>query len=380
MKKQSLFTSICLSALAIFGSAQARPPSTLYSVAFEEKFDGNSIDTSVWNFRTDNKAFSVQKPSNVAITNGQLSLGMKKEKVLDKSFSGSGIVSKAKFGYGYYEVTAKTTTNKGWHNSWWMMAGDGSTTFGPGRHIEIDSFEIDTSHPETISAGLNIWRDNQNLGVPRCQNPNPPFNSSAGFHTYGVNWYEGYVDFYIDNQRYCSIPYSTKTLRQDPVNLWLTALAYQQPVTVGGTPQLFDNVRYYRRNAYIYSGGFGYDEKGGGWTDSKIPGFGLMPARYSCEPGAKSIYQPRILQTGDYEVYIWKTAAANSDPSAVVSVTYAGGTNTRKVNLRDGQSGWVRLGQYRFNRGAQGQVVNTLNPASNGLTCTRASAVKFIRS
>eukprot|EP01035_Chromulina_nebulosa_P035603 gene35603-47881_t len=106
----------------------ADPPTTQYGLAWEETFSGTSVDTSRWNFRTDVKALSAQIAANAVIDNGQLSLLMKQENVSGKAYSGAGIVSKQLFGYGYYEVRAKNTTNTGWHNSFWMMAGDGSDT------------------------------------------------------------------------------------------------------------------------------------------------------------------------------------------------------------------------------------------------------------
>ena len=129
--------------LGVAGSAQAEPPSSLYALAWEDTFGGTSVDTSRWNFRTDVKRFSSQRPANAVVSNGRFSILMKREDDRGMQYT---------FGYGYYEVVARTTTNQGWHNSFWMMRGDGSTTFGPGRYLEIDSFEIDTQRPSTISA------------------------------------------------------------------------------------------------------------------------------------------------------------------------------------------------------------------------------------
>ncbi len=375
MKKTSLAMAVSIG--CAIGPAHAQPPSSLYSVAWEETFSGSSVDTSRWNFRTDVKRLSSQVAANAVISNGQLSLLMKQQSDRGMAYTGAGIVSKQAFGYGYYEVVARTSSNQGWHNSFWMMFGDGSSTFAAGRHLEIDSFEIDTQSPSTISVGTIRWDGQPGttpLGSDRCPQPSPTFNSSAAFHTYGANWYEGAIDFYIDNVKHCTTPYSATQYRQDPVNIWLTAIAYLAPVTVGGSPQLFDNVRYYKRNQYVQNGQFGYSESGAGWQDSSLQGFGLIPQRYNCTAGTSSRYAPFFRQAGNYNVYIWKTASSNADSAATVAITTGGATTRRTVDFRTGSSGWIDLGQFNFAAGESGSVQNIV-----GSGCQRAGAVKFIR-
>lgn len=363
--------------------ARAAPPSSLYGLAFEETFSGSSVDTSRWNFRTDVKALSAQLAANAVIDTGQLSILMKQENVSGKQYTGGGIVSKQLFGYGYFEVTAKTTTNQGWHNSFWMMAGDGSDTFAAGRYLEIDQSEINTQNPSTVPSGLEIWNgqagSGANIGAPRCSDYSPGSSTAAAFHTYGADWREGAIDFYFDGVKYCTIPYSTTQYRQDPVNIWLTAIAYTSPVTVGGTPQLYDNVRFYKKDQYIMNGRYGYSESGTGWADSSLAGFGLMPQRYSCTAGDSAVFAPGFNQSGNYEVSIWKTVNANADTAARVTVTYSGGSWTAPpMNFSTGTSGWVDLGNFHFDAAGTSPPIGVTNTVVSG--CQRAGAVKFVRT
>lgn len=361
--------------------ALADPPSTQYGLAWEETFSGASVDPSRWNFRTDVKALSAQLAANAVIDNGQLSLLMKQQAVSGKSYTGGGIVSKQLFGYGYFEVRAKNTTNTGWHNSFWMMAGDGSDTFAAGRYLEIDQAEIETADQTHVPSGLQIWNgqagSGANIGGPRCSTYSPGVNLTAAYHTYGADWREGAIDFYLDGVKYCTIAYSTTTYRQDPVNIWLTAIAYQSPVSVGGTPQYYDTVRFYKKDQYIMNGRYGYSEAGSGWTDSTLTGFGLMPQRYSCTAGAKAIFAPGFNQSGSYHVYIWKTVNANADTAAEVTVNDASGSTTSTINFTAGTSGWVDLGTHTFNVGESNPAIGVTNTVHSG--CQRAGAAKFVR-
>lgn len=65
-------------------AAAATAPSSWYGLAWEEDFNGSSVDTSRWNFRTDVKALLVQLAANAVIDNGQLGLLMKQQSVSGK--------------------------------------------------------------------------------------------------------------------------------------------------------------------------------------------------------------------------------------------------------------------------------------------------------
>jgi beta-glucanase (GH16 family) len=357
------------------------PPTTQYGLAWEETFSGASVDTSRWNFRTDVKALSAQLAANAVIDNGQLSLLMKQQSVSGKAYTGGGVISKQAFGYGYFEVRAKNTTNTGWHNSFWMMAGDGHDTFAAGRYLEIDQAEIETADQTHLPSGLQIWNGQAgtgaNIGGPRCATYAPGVNLTAAYHTYGADWREGAIDFYLDGVKYCTLPYSTTQYRQDPVNIWLTAIAYRTPVSVGGTPQYYDTVRFYKKHQYVMNGRYGYSESGSGWQASTLPGFGLMPQRYSCTPGDTATFAPGFNQAGNYHVYIWKTVNANADTQAEVKVKAASGTTTTTMNFTTGASGWVDLGTHSFSIGATNPEIGVTNTVHAG--CQRAGAVKFIR-
>ena len=378
--------SVLVLAPALDQAAYAAPPSPLYGIAWEDTFTGTSVDTSRWNFRTDAKRLSVQETDNAVIVNNQLNLLMEAEtnvvNGVTYNYTGGGVVSKQKFGYGYFEVQARTTSNRGWHNSFWMMAGDGSNTFAAGRWLEIDQSEIDSQNPRSIPSGLQIWDGQEGSGnntPSRCTTYTVPNGGSTadGLHTYGADWREGAIDFYFDGVKYCTRSYPTNTYRQDPINIWLTALAYIAPVDTGGTAQIYDNVRFYKRDQYVMNGRYGYSESGADWADSTITGFGLMPQRYSCTAGDAAVFAPGFNQSGNYQVYIYKVVHPNADTQAEITVRTTSGTQTSTLNFRTGSSGWVDLGQYYFNQASSAAGQSVTNTVHSG--CQRAGAVKFVR-
>ena len=51
----------------------------VYILAFHDEFDGKSLDTKKWVYRTDSKHWSTQEPENVEVRDGNLLLHLKKE-------------------------------------------------------------------------------------------------------------------------------------------------------------------------------------------------------------------------------------------------------------------------------------------------------------
>lgn len=81
---------------------------------WSDEFNGDSLDTSKWVYRTDSKHWSTQLPQNVSLRDGRLILAVKKEEAGSKHYTGSGVISKEAFRYGYYEARFKVPPGAGW--------------------------------------------------------------------------------------------------------------------------------------------------------------------------------------------------------------------------------------------------------------------------
>lgn len=373
-----LFASVAL-------HAQTVPPN--YELQWSDTFDGTALDASKWNYRTDTKVDNgitgAQLPSNISVDgNNHLNISLNQQHLGAATFTGGGIVSKAAFRYGYYEVQAKTTANYGWHSAFWLFAGTGTTTYVTTSSTEIDDFEINSdpnAATTNISMGVIEWANGGTVpGGSRCNTSKQPnFNTDSGYHTYGVEWTEQTVTYYLDGQNICSQSYPPTQHTHDLVNIWLTAIPYLSGVSVANNPSptSFAGVAYYVRDYYIGNNETGYAEYGNGWNNSALPGYSGLPSRYSCSAGAVAMWTPTILAPGNYDVQVYQISDSGSDHAAQLSVTYNGGTATRTVDFTSGPSGWVDLGTYPFAAGSQGFLTNT----NSGSGCTRASMVKFVR-
>lgn len=204
-----------------------------YKLQWADDFNGQSLDLTKWMYRTDVKALSAQRAENVRVEDGHLVILLKKEDHRSMNHTGGGVISKQRFRYGYYEARAQMHGGAGWHQSVWAMAaGDGSTTFPETMRTEIDGMEFDSDIVTKGHMGLIIWNGPETRRPLTCspgvyRNP-LGFDASAAFHTYGFEWTETNVKFYLDGDLRCSLDYPTSAGEHDAINFWLTAIGYAQ--------------------------------------------------------------------------------------------------------------------------------------------------------
>ena len=381
MRRDALFALIC--SIFVCGTnaclhAQTGAPAN-YVLLWSDSFNNGVLNQALWNYRSDTKALSAQLPSNVSVTSdGQLDISLLKQDFAGEAYTGGGIVSKAKFRYGFYQVQSKVTANPGWHASFWLEAGDGRTTYDPSSKTEIDAYEINSDVPGIISAGILEWSNGQQFGSTRCNaNYRPGFSTADASHTYGVEWTEQGITYYLDRKPFCTQAYPPTAHPHDLLNIWLTAIGYKPDISVANnpSPNVFANFKVYIRDYYVRSMETGYAEYGRGWADSPLLGYSNLGSRYSLARDAFATFTPTILAAGKFDVQIYKIVHSNSDPKERVAVNYNGGRSTQAVDFTAGSDGWVDLGTFNFAAGSSGYV----QAAGSGTGTLRANMVKFVR-
>ncbi|WP_405709176.1 MULTISPECIES: family 16 glycosylhydrolase [unclassified Streptomyces] len=362
-------------------AAEASPPGNGWTLAFGDEFDGTAVDTDKWTFRTDVKAYSAQREENVTESGGSLSINLKKEAYAGKDFTGGGVVSKQRLRYGYYETRARINDGSGWHSSFWLMGGDGSTTFPADQRTEVDGFEIDSVNPTKLAHNVHSWKGSGVTG---------PVHYGSGtydsgldlrqWHTYGIDWSESGVKFYLDGTLKYTAPYTPAQWTHDYTAVWLTSIAYGTVPDATRLPSAmqFDYVRYWQRDYYVDNDGpaaYGYSASGT-WSASSLSGWTKdSPMTYACDAGATATWRPRLRSAGTYEVFVHKTATPGGDPAARVALDNNGTVTRSTVDERTGSSGWTSLGTRSYAEGTGAAVSLT----ASGTGCVHADAVKFVR-
>lgn len=249
-----------------------------YELAFEENFDGDALDTERWFYRADAKHRSVQRAEQVSVQNGAmvLTLATLRRPVQTKRYAGGGIVSRERFGYGYYETRASLgdgrdddrdgKVDEGWHHAFWAMAAHGDenghvqSTYPRFRRTEIDGYEIDDRHDyRAFTQHVIIWnqdgRESGRRPVPPADHVEPGANGGVNgatydptdWNVYGFLWTPEAVYFYVNGRRTAVAPYPASEYEHDALNVWLTAIAANWcDADPEKSVAMYDYFRYYQ--------------------------------------------------------------------------------------------------------------------------------------
>lgn len=219
-----------------------------YELTFSDEFDKSVINTNVWDYRTDSKHWSTQKAENVEVKDGFLYLNLKKEKSQGKDYTGSGLISKAKFKYGYYESKLKVPSGAGWHTSFWLMTHDGSGGTNTNvATVEIDILENDSKDRNGYYVNLHKWYDGHKDYIGKHVKAE---GLNDTFQTLACEYTPTFVKYYLNGSLVREM--SINDLKHSELNIWLTSIAS----FLGGTEfvddsalpsaAIFDYVKFYK--------------------------------------------------------------------------------------------------------------------------------------
>jgi beta-glucanase (GH16 family) len=367
------------------------PPSSEYTLAWSNNFPGTIVDSTKWMWRMGLTGESAQLATNVVLDGaGNMNItNLTQPNVIGTTqFTGGGLMSLATFRFGYFQVTAQTPVDTGWHTSFWLSGGaDSDESWNPvpqTAFTEIDGFQIDSQNPTQTETDWIPWTDNKAGTTSNCTktpyellyNSAGLVNSSTGSHTYGIEWTETGINYYVDNSMFCQQLYSAATNVASPVNILLTSIAdgSSAPTTPSNPEATFSNPQFYLRDYYVNAEDTGYAEYGSGWTNSTIAGFSSQPVRAACYAGDSAIYTPGILNAGSYQVYVYNVVGSGTDTDTAVTINTSAGPQIANP-LTSTVSQWVNEGIYSFAVGDASNVVLT-----RGNNCLEASMVKFCSS
>lgn len=364
--------------LAANDSRKTFPPKG-YSLAWGDDFDGSTVDTGKWNFRTDVKMDSSQRPENVTVEGGNLVIHVKKESHRGKQYTGGGVVSKPAFRYGYYEARVKMHGGGGWHQSVWGAHGVGETTYPAGMRTEIDGMEYDSDRPDRGHMGLILWngpgRSRSTTCSPGVYRGRLGFDATADFHVYGFEWREEDVRFYLDGELECVLPHPPSGQEHGSIGLWLTAIA--APAHAGKVDEaklpgrmLIDHAYFYAKDVYVDDGDAAYSDTGV-WSTAPGDGFAYSAVRRSCAGNSQAVWRPRLPAAGEYEVFFHRVPMQRHLGSSA-EIEVAG--IRKHIDFSEGPTGWVSLGKHRLAAG----IASVRLTRQSG--CAAADMVKFVKT
>lgn len=214
---------------------------------WEENFDGDELDSSVWTFELGNGCPNLcgwgnNEPQSYTDTNhrledGNLHITVKKEGAI---YTSTRIITKDKFEftYGKIETRAKLPVGTGVWPAFWMLGSNIDEVSWP-LCGEIDIVEYVGREPDMIFNSLHTqssFGNTVNTKKTRIE------DIEEGFHIYEANWTNKRIEFSVDGE----LLYTYNPINKN-VNTW----PFDQPffmilnVAVGGNfggPEIDDSI------------------------------------------------------------------------------------------------------------------------------------------
>lgn len=228
-------------------------PATVYTLVWNDEFDAPALNESEWDYRTSTrwdhatkKPVSICLPRNVSVTNGMLRIQMKVENHEGIPNTAGGIITKTRYKYGYYEVSAKMDAeDRGWHEAFWSAFGGNwpwPKDVKKQRWFEMDAFEhYSGAGRHSFSYGL-IEHQPVNRSVSR-EILTTDIDLGATFNRYGMEYTPDYFAFYF-NDVLLHVTDISSVGHADMV-LWLSAVSTALGNAKGDGECFFDYLRCY---------------------------------------------------------------------------------------------------------------------------------------
>ena len=168
------------------------------SPIFSTDFSNQAELARDWDFVSDdNRTFhSCRRPANAVASSAGLRLKTMLATDCHDKWSTAFIVSKARYGFGFFEARMKIANIKGMNNAFWMTTDDHPAT---GDHFEIDI--VEAQYPSYGHIGLQQYPAKGNKTLPHTgMGWGASFvdDLSSGFHDYGVLWRPNDMIFEVD--------------------------------------------------------------------------------------------------------------------------------------------------------------------------------------
>ena len=218
--KSSLFiSSICigLSALVISCNPdETQTVTTFTNLVMADEFDvdgapnpamwtsdiGDGSDQGIPGWGNNELQYYTDRPENVVVENGMLKITAINESFEGASYTSARINTKDSFEqqYGRFEARIKLPWGQGMWPAFWMLGSNSDLVTWPACG-EIDIMENRGSEPTIINGTIHGPGYSAGQSITKAYElENDRFDS--GFHIFGIEWGEDYINFYVDDALY----------------------------------------------------------------------------------------------------------------------------------------------------------------------------------
>lgn len=189
---------------------------TLNNLVWADEFDVDGApNTDLWNYDIGNGAeqgipgwgnnelqYYTDRPENVVVENGMLKIMALSESFGGSSYTSARINTKDLFEqkYGRFEARIQLPWGQGLWPAFWMLGANSDEVIWPACG-EIDIMENRGSEPTIINGTIHGPGYSGGESISKVFDlENDRFDT--GFHVFGIEWGERYINFYVDDVLY----------------------------------------------------------------------------------------------------------------------------------------------------------------------------------
>jgi beta-glucanase (GH16 family) len=172
-----------------------------YQLVWSDEFNGNTVDTTNWNFEINgegggNHEQEYYQATNATVSNGNLVITGRKEDVGSSHYTSARMTTQGKreFTYGRIEARLKMPVAQGFWPAFWML-GSNIKSVGWPASGEIDIMEhINT---DSLIYGTPHWDNNGHI-----QKGDTIASTPSDYHVYAIEWDASSIRWYLDQTKY----------------------------------------------------------------------------------------------------------------------------------------------------------------------------------
>lgn len=170
-----------------------------------DKIWGYDIGTGTNGWGNNELQYYTDRSSNVEVKDGMLKITAIKEDYEGAAYTSARLLTKGKFDqkYGRFEARMKLPWGQGMWPAFWLLGADFDTAGWP--HCgEIDIMENRGAEPTKVSGTVH------GPGYSAGNSVGKEFSLTddrfdTGFHIFGIEWGEDYINYYVDDVLYNQI-------------------------------------------------------------------------------------------------------------------------------------------------------------------------------
>ncbi len=181
-----------------------------WNLIWQDEFNGEGkVDDTKWGYDTfepgdenGEKQKYTDRLENVYMKDGHLTISAKKDNWEGYEYTSGRLTSYWKFSFtkGKFVVRAKSAGGKGSWPAIWLL-GDNIYDDGWPKCGELDVFEYVGYNKDIVHASAHGQNFYYKVGTQQTATKHVE-NTESEYHTYSIEWFDDYIDFFIDGEKY----------------------------------------------------------------------------------------------------------------------------------------------------------------------------------